>query len=361
MNALTYITRRCYFDCDYCNFKDSSLGEELTPAEWIEAFKILHEIGVKFNLILGNESWIIGEPLIDIIKCLKDREVSYALYTTCYKPLWHEKLGGFRKKFFSSKIIDNLSCGVDYPYRELQRKAPKYSGIDLPNDMMEKSWLAFDAFRWIKKPGGWWTSPIDCQGTITMHKGNAHMVLDIIRDLTALWVFSGLNIIHYNSDGKFDMFPRKEEMPDMAFSKADWGRVKYVFDEIKDWREDPNRLLLLQNADIYDNMTFKKLDMGWHCKGDPYGGPTIDADGSLRCCGYRKGEDTPIFTIWDLADPKKEAKWKKAMKADADKCPGCCWSYPMMWDHHKDNPKRHNVFSQHDGEHIPDDKVSSWR
>jgi MoaA/NifB/PqqE/SkfB family radical SAM enzyme len=332
------------------------MDPELSIEQWIQAFEILHGMGVRFNLILGNETWALGEPLIRVIETLMYRNISYALYTTCFKKLFKKH----RENFFL-KGIDNLSCGVDYPYDWFENDVVDYDGLELANDMERKSWLAWDAFKWVKRD--WKSTDIDCQGTITMHRKNALHVPKIIRQLSDIGVFSGLNIIHYNKDGQFDLFPYLAEIHDMCFiMEEDWKMAKYVFNQIKKMREDKKNPILLQNPDIYDNITFLELNMGWHCHGDPYGGPTIDADGSLRCCGYRKGSRTPAYSIFDLKYPKKRASWEKAMKADALDCPGCCWSYPMMWKRHAHNPEhRQDVFARHGGEHIPKERWSNWR
>ena len=89
----------------------------------------------------------------------------------------------------------------------------------------------------------------------------------------------------------------------------------------------------LQNSEMLTLPISTLLNMSWHCKGNPYGGPTIDADGTLRVCGYRKGQETSKFTIFDL--PEKEEQWKNAVYTDAMKCPGCAWSCAWMYSYWK--------------------------
>ena len=100
------------------------------------------------------------------------------------------------------------------------------------------------------------------------------------------------------------------------------------------------------------------ISMNWHCLGNPYGGPTIDADGSLRVCGYRKGELTSQMSIFDL--PDKWEKWRLSVFDDAMQCPRCGWSYPWMYDYWKKREPKFGkkIFSSHAGKHIPKQKWS---
>jgi len=335
MNSLTYLTRRCPRRCGYCALRDAKgLGPELSPEQWIEAFKILKEIGVEFNLILGNETWLLGEDLITI---LKENKVPFALYTTAPEPLWTN----YRDKFFESGVLDNLSCGMDYPIIE---------GLYVEDDSYHKSKSALEAFKWIKEK----YPEVDTQGNITVHKKNLSYVPLLVAQLSQMGVFVGMNFIHWNSDGNFDFFPGKEEIADLLFSREDFPEVVKTLARIL---QNPG---LLQNPEIVQMIANKPelLLMNWHCMGNPYGGPSIDSDGSLRVCGYRRGTRTPKISIFDL--PEKLDEWKEAVYNDAWDCPGCNWAYPMMvhyWEEN-DNAMGREVFVKHAGNHIEKNKWS---
>lgn len=335
-NALTYLTRGCPRNCEYCALRDAvGVGKELDPIDWIEAFHILKSMGVEFNLILGNETWLLGMSLLDV---LRHNKVPYALYTTCPEP-------GFSKynfAFYSSGIIDNLSCGIDYPC-ELDEDHPV-----IADDSYFKSEAAWKGFQWIKQH----FPLVDTQGTITVHRNNLHYLPKLVTQLSDLGVFVGINFIHWNSDGKFDFFPQKEEIQHLLFDPTDYPYLDSILDQVL---KKPG---LLQNPQFLQLPAKTLATMGWHCNGDPYGGPTIDSDGKLRCCGYRRGTHTPKFSIFDL--PEKEAEWKEAVRMDAMECPGCCWSYPWMTHYWQQvNPELGKaVFTKHGGDHIPEEKWS---
>lgn len=332
-NSLTYLTRRCPRNCGYCALRDAKdVGPQLGIHKWIEAFKTLEELGIDFNLILGNEPWLLGDGLLSI---LKENQVPYALYTTCPEPLFSK----YKYDFFDSGYLDNLSCGIDYP-----------AGIalDIKDDSYNKSLDAWKGFQWIKQ----FYPNCDTQGTMTIHKKNIKYAPKLVRDLSSIGVFIGLNFIHWNKDGKYDFFPKKEEIADLMFSEKDYSMVADILNEI---HESPG---MLQNPEFIIQEPSMLLNMGWHCKGDPYGGPTIDADGHLRVCGYRRGVHTPKFTIFDL--PKHLDAWQEAVHQDAMECPGCSWSYPWMFSYWNsmDSNMGKQVFTKHAGNHIPENKWS---
>jgi MoaA/NifB/PqqE/SkfB family radical SAM enzyme len=333
-NSLTYLTRRCPRNCEYCALRDAKdIGPQLGIHKWIEAFKILKALGVEFNLILGNEPWLLGEGLLSI---LKHNQVPFALYTTCPEPTFSE----YKHIFFESGYLDNLSCGIDYPVEE---------SIFVDDDSYRKSIDAWHGFKWIKKA----YPEVDTQGTITIHKKNIRYAPKLVENLSKLGVFIGINFIHWNKDGLYDFFPKAEEIKDLLFTKADYKEVSYFLEAIF---HIPNSLL--QNPEFISQNPEMLLNMGWHCKGNPYGGPTIDADGHLRCCGYRRGTYTPKFTIFDL--PEHLDVWEEAVHQDAMECPGCAWSYPWMTHYwaNMNNELGKDVFIRHGGNHIPKDKWS---
>ena len=335
MNSLTYLNRGCPRKCQYCTLRDAKgVGKELTPEQWIRAFEILHELGVDFNLILGNETWSLGEDLLTI---LTDNKITYAIYTTCPEPLFSR----YRERFFDSGVIDNLSCGLDYPPLSIEHPLQD-------DDSYKKSMDAWKGLLWLKEN----YPDMDSQGNITAHKHNLKYIPALIDELSAHNIFSGVNFIHWNKDGGFDFFPAREVIKGMLFTEKDLPEIRRIISIVL---EKPG---LLQIPEILTIDPEILISMGWHCQGDPYGGPTIDADGTLRVCGYRKGTRTCKLTIFDL--PKRLDDWKEAVYLDAMDCAGCHWTYPWMFKHWNttDEEMGKIVFSKHAGTHIPKDKWS---
>jgi len=333
-NALTYLTRKCPRACEYCAIRNAEgLGTPLKPAQWQEAFLRLKDMGIEFNLILGNETWLLGTNLIEI---LSGNTIPYALYTTAPPFLFHQ----FRYRLFNAGI-DNFSCGIDYPYTEIAQTIRD-------EDSKRKSYDAWLAFVWVRKhfPG------VDTQGTVTIHRKNYMYLPQLVHELASIGVFIGVNFIHWNIDGKYDFFPPRHEISELLFQPQDMTQLQNVLDAILACPEK------LQNPEMLRDTPENLTNMKWHCGGDPYGGPSIDADGSCRVCGYRKGVRTSKFTIFDL--PEKEAEWRIAVERDTMDCPGCYWSYPWMYHYwqNKDAKFGQKVFSVHAGKHIPEKQWS---
>jgi len=190
---------------------------------------------------------------------------------------------------------------------------------------------------------------VDCQGTITISKKNIFHIIETINELSAMGVDVGLNFVHANMDGGYDFFPSPEYLEAYLFS-ADW------WSEIRNLGEELSKLKYhrVQNmADTIDLCRNSYESVGctntcWHCMGDPYGGPSVDADGSLRCCGYRKGELTSQMSIFDLTTTEKIQEWKNRVYQDSQKCPGCTWSYPRLFARYRDNETAgKQVFTNH--------------
>lgn len=343
--ALTFITRACPRNCLYCDIASTPSKDELSVGQWIDAFLIMKkEIGVTFNLILGNESWLLGKRLIHI---MKENRIPFAMYSTAPPELFDK----YHDDFFQGPI-DNLSCGIDYPLSYLLMRSSTM-GVTM-NDIENKSldgWLALlkTRFRYPE---------VDTQGMITIHRQNYMMLPLTVSELKRFGIFTGLNFIHYNSDGKFDFFPGKKDLKDFLFtSKKHRDRLYSVLTEALSIEKH-----LIQQPEVYyfkrENLDYL-LDMKWHCGGDPYGGPTLQSDGSLRCCGYRPGEKTPKFNIFELTNKGMIEEWKHAVWSDAKNCPGCSWSYPRMYHYWlgRDREFGQQIFTRHAGKHIPS---SQW-
>jgi len=335
-NAVTYITRKCPRHCEYCAIRDSRMPGELTPEQWKEAFKILEDLGVDFNLILGNEAWLFGDKLAVFMKGTK---VPYAIYTTAPEPLFSKNVD----YLFGNKIIDNLSCGLDFPYNVPSEM--------VDDDSYKKSQDTWRALKYVRKKYPW----VDTHGTMTIHRLNYKFFPQIVKQLQSIGVYIAVNVIHWNKDGKFDFFPNREEIEELLFKPSDYADLRRAIDEALEVDEG-----YLQNPDFLRLPVEVLTEMKWHCQGDPYGGPTIDADGSLRVCGYRKGAYTPKFKIWDLKDSDKVKQWQEAVRKDAMECPGCAWAYPWTYHywHEKEPEFGEIVFANHASKKLD---ISKWK
>ena len=320
--SVIYLTRHCPRHCAYCAIRDTlEPQKELQMSEWRHAFQILKAVGVDFNLILGNEPWLLGENLLPI---LYSTDVPYALYTSGVPSLFKK----YHLSFFGYNQIKNFSIGVDYPL-----------GVNVisKDDSYTKAMDAWEALRYVRKFYPW----VETHATITVHKLNYQYLPLLVRQLRDLHINTNINFIHWNNGGGFDFFPTFKELNKLMFSENDYFSLRNVLTEVLKTPE------LIQNPQMLTLPFPELLGMHWHCQGNPYGGPTVDADGSLRVCGYRKGIETSKFSIFDL--PSKTKEWEAAVKEDASHCPGCSWSCSWMYHYwEKNNPEQgKQVFINH--------------
>lgn len=288
--------------CKYCAIRKTSLERELTVEEWKKAFDILKKLGVSFNLILGNEVTLLGKGLIELVSYLKKKNISYALYSTAPTLLFQQLKEGLIKAG-----LKNLSCGFD----SLTRK----------DSIGIKSRRGLQAMIEMKKR----IPNLDTQGTITLSKINLDTTIDLLRVLTKNKIWGAVNIIHWDKDGKYDFFPPKEQLSEFLID--DKEKFLKLCSQLKKLTKE-GKVMIQNPPEYFDDLAKYGLELNWHCSKPLI--ITIDADGSLRLCGYRRGEKIKKFTIFDLLDKKRFKEYQKVWEQESKKCPGCFWSYWWM-------------------------------
>jgi len=297
-----YLTRKCPMHCKYCAIRKTNLLQpELTVEGWKKAFGILKDLGCEFNLILGNET-MMADDLPAIIKYLYEQKINYALYSTSPTELFNEL-----KELLIEAGLKNLSSGFDSLKRNDSIGIKSKRGL---NGMIE-----------MKKR----IKALDTQGTITLSNINLDEVVDLLRTLTKNHIWGAVNSLHWDIDGEYDFFPSKEHLKD--FIITDEKKFLKLCEELKELTI--NGEIMIQNPpEYFDALARYGLNMGWHCT-QPYV-ITVDADGSLRLCGYRRGKRVTKFSIFDLVDEKKFEEYRQVWKEESQECPGCFWSYWWM-------------------------------
>jgi len=300
-----YLTRRCPMNCKYCAIRKTRLERELTLEEWKKAFLILKKLGVEFNLILGNETLLLGNDLVKLVEFLSKENICYALYTTFY-PLLYQKL----KEKLIKAGIKNVSCGFD--------------SLTRTDSIGIKSRRGLEGMIELKKR----IKGLDTQVTITLSKINLDKVTDLLEVLTKNKIWAGFNIIHWDKDGKYDFFPPKEMLSEFVITNKD--KFLEVCSQLKKFTQQ--RTYMIQNPpEYFDALAKYGLELSWHCK--ELCVFSVDADGSLRLCGYRKGEKVPKFTIFDLTTKSKFQEFERVWKEESKQCPGCFWGYYWQAEH----------------------------
>ncbi|MFA7115490.1 MAG: radical SAM protein [Candidatus Omnitrophota bacterium] len=343
-----YLTRICPYRCNYCNLCHSNLAKpEMSTEKWLEALRILKKNGISFNLFLGNETWLFKQ---DLIRIIKETPIPYAMYTSCNPNVFRK----YADEMFSNGL-DSLSCGCDTIQTEWK---------DRQNDEERKAFYALQAFLYTRQK----YPNVDCQATCTIGGSNVHEVASLVNNFShIIKMFVGLNYIHANTDGGFDFFPEIAKMRDtgtLLDSQYKFALLGRLHDELylmlhKHGDHRVQNLEDFLNIPLVFGKTGVTNDL-WHCNGNPYGGPTIDADGSLRLCGYRKGTTVSEMSIFDLDSKDGWSEWQRRVKADSAQCPGCVWSYPRLYASLLKNPEfAKKVFNNHAIASLPESEWST--
>jgi len=315
MYSCIYLNRDCVRKCSYCAERDAPLkGKQLKVEEWKYAIRILDRF-CDFHLFLGNEFFLLDDP-VGFVEFMQSRS-DYAIYSTFPWRLFRSYRWKLKGKLY------NISAGIDC----------------LVGDpiLVEKTIEGLAGLTWFKRHG----IP-DSQGTITLHAKNLNQVETLIELLTREGIWCGLNVIHWNLDGGYDFFPPV----DRRYQLVKGRELVELIDRLV------NRIvkgeLMVQNPPEYLYGVLKYgVTLNWHCTLPLL--ISVDADGSLRCCGYRKGERLPNFTVFDLENELSIDDWKTLWWEDSRECPGCYWSYMWMIEYFERTDKDFGkeVFQKH--------------
>ena len=297
-----YLNRDCPRKCPQCGISDSS-KKSLGFEEWKDVFQIINDsYGTKFFLVLGVEPLLLGEDFVKLVKWWNDNSYFYGLYSTSPKNLFDK----YKYKLLDAGV-NNWSCGID-------------SMPGFPKDMTLKKTLdGMSGMKWMDSHG------VQCVTVTTMTNYNLSYVSEIIR-----WCHEELpnslncfNPIEWSQDETYDFFSSSESISNLLIPSSRKWEVKLVCEQVRKfcyimgWQIQNVESFLTLLPDYFDKLNYP-------CHGSV--GMGIDADGSIRRCGYNKGRLT--YSIWDV--PKKADDIYTSWKKDVESCTGCFWNYIFM-------------------------------
>ena len=312
-----YVNRSCPRKCEYCSERDAPLrGRELTESEWEKVVTHLDSLGIKFHLFLGNDCLLMGEDFLKLVNFLKGRQ-DYAFYSSFQPALFNK----YRDRLLPAGLY-NLSGGIDV-----------LSGDD---DIAEKSADGLFALTWLKKQG----IP-DCQGTITLGKHNISQCEKVVKTLSERGIWAVVNVVHWDTDGKFDFFPKRN----LKYALEDTPELRDLISRLKDGIIRGEYMLQCP-PEYLDGILEWGINQNWHCSKPIV---TVDADSSLRTCGYRPGKYLPNYSVLDLGNELSVNKYMEIWESERLECPGCYWGYPIMaeFDWYGDKEFADKVFREH--------------
>jgi MoaA/NifB/PqqE/SkfB family radical SAM enzyme len=300
--ATIFLNRACPRACSYCMARLVKVQRRLKPEEWLKAFDILRVEGVKFFLILGNEvlayAWIV-----DLVRMLKENGFwgMYAMYSTFPEPLYSK----LREKLVEAGLY-NMSAGVDI--------IPGLTTGDKHIDT--KSIWGLEQLVWFKEHG-----VPDVHATVTIHEHNYRLLDRIMGVISSKGIWVGANLIHYSLDGLHDFFGTVEDVRHFLIKdrKAFKEKMYQIANEVR-----AGKYRSWSPPEYYELIG----DLGgqplWHCNLPLL--ISIDADGSLRLCGYRPFYKHRGYTVFDIGTKITMEDYARWYMVEANMCPNCAWN-----------------------------------
>ncbi|MEM1684590.1 MAG: radical SAM protein [Nanopusillaceae archaeon] len=324
--AVVFFNRACPRECGYCRSRLVRVGRLLGPAEWIRAFEILRDHGVRFTMVLGNE--VLTYPwIVELTRMLRENGFygSYALYTTFPEP-WYSRL---RERLVEAGLY-NISAGVDV-----------VAGAVPDRHITEKSIVGLEGLIWFKEHG-----VPDVHATVTIHRHNYRRLHEVARAATRHRIWTIYSLVGYSPDGLHDFYGTRDELAD------------FLIDDPNDFARWMNWFADLVELGVYAVQSppqyFRELarvggePTRLHCSLPLT--ISVEADGTLRLCGYRpfygEGRRHSVFELGSKISMDDYVRW---WREEAARCPGCgwvCWYMAELW-HSIDPTFGDEVFRRH--------------
>lgn len=298
------LNRKCVHQCPQCNLiKDSHRRSELSVGQWKDVFSILGTFyNVKFYLVLGTEPLLLREKLVEIVRFWTKNKIFYGLYSTSPQPLFDE---------YKHKLLDvglnNWSCGID-----------GLPGFDNPEHVDVKVEDGLKGLIWMAEQG------VQTMSVVTLNRSNLSYAAAILESCqeNIKGGMACLNPIEWQHDETFDFFAKKENITDLLVPESARAEVWKLAQKIKAMAKRPGYKIQNcdRNLDIF-HLVYDKLN--YRCNGTV--GMGVDTDGTLRRCGYCKGDAISKLSVWDI--PKDPEYVYEIWYRDVLSCKGCFWSW----------------------------------
>lgn len=320
-----YLNRDCSRNCPYCNNKDPIREKgRLSVEQWKRIFLFLRdEVGIEFFLILGTEPLLMAKDLVELVKFWDKEDMEYGLYSTSPPKLFDEHI----RKLLDAGL-NNWSSGIDFipevydcwepalsnPVKALVEKNRK--------GLQQKARDSLRAFKFLEG------KVRELHALITISKMNIEMVPTMIEWLTDNFndsIHIGINFVEY-SDGKdMDFATTKDDDYCFSSTPSDLARLVNLSHSLQLMSEKAKNRLQIPIEYVGDIQSILHLD--WKCSLYAMA-LSVDCNGEMRLCGYRRLPPEGRPTVFDLMDDKVDVlRYLDLVHFD---CKGCYWSYPYV-------------------------------
>ena len=303
------LTRRCDLKCPYCKIIKKQ-KEELTTAEWLEAFRIIYDdLGASFIAIYGGEPLVVGkEKLKSIIKYLNTfrPKKSYTIISNCMQ---------LDEEYIKELVdigLDSWTSSVDTINFD--------SMSTLERKKSEKGLWALEKFNEL--------GVRDTCNIITVTKENIKDIPETVEYFSSKGIWTGLDFIHFDKGG-YNFSCAKDSASNLYFTRNDLPLIQEIADKLIIMKK--KGALIFPTYEVLE--MWKKpqysIDLDWKCY-EPVC-ITLDSDGSLLECDEFQGSRIKKWNIFDLYGAKKWDEFAKDYMNDVVyECRGCFWSTHVM-------------------------------
>ena len=306
IESSVYLTRKCNLACQYCKVIKTTLPEELTTEQWLEAFDIMESLGIRFINIAGGEPTIL-KGLGDMVTHLNNSSMRYSVVSN---------------SVFNERKLDELvNAG-------LRTFVASIDVIEDENDdlgSIRKSGAGLKMLKKLKERG----VPELC-GNIVITGQNIDQVMPVVHHLNdnGFWV-SVCPIVWGKGDnwGEIEIADQSTKL-NMAHKE----KLEKIAEELLEMKK--NGALILSTEKYIRGMATYGTSGSWKCyqeKQSPYPPRLfVDADGSIMSCINYRGETAKRYSIFDFRDPAVYEEFIHQWWKDVSDCAGCYWSTMYM-------------------------------
>ena len=298
VNAGIRITKKCDFNCPYCNIRNS-MKKDMPFERVIKSLEIIKKLGANNLVLLGGEPTLY--PYINEVVDYAENnlDIRCSLTTNAYNNT--EDI---------LKLIDNglsqIGVSVDcLDFRKSISPLKCKCGLELIEVLNQKSKINGKKF--------------DIIDYVVINNSNLETAVELVKEMTKKNVYTYFLPFHWGNSQDFEH--RKEHNKNAIILKKDIEKFKNLMAEFAKMKKNG---YLIKNSIEFLKCAQKHIEkLDWKCSG--LSELRIDSDGSMACCCDKLGEVNKKFTIFDLQDEKIFQEFLLERNNDATRCKGCLW------------------------------------
>ncbi|HZX36690.1 MAG TPA: radical SAM protein [Thermodesulfobacteriota bacterium] len=306
LECSVYLTRKCNLKCQYCRIVETTLPEELSMEQWIEAMDIIEGLGVKFVNIAGGEPTVL-KGLGRLISHLNKTFMSYSIVSN---------------SMFNDDKLDEM---VDAGLKAYVASIDVLDSRDLSPHDLRKSNAGMRMLEKLRLRN----VPNLCANIVISAK-NLNSVVVAAKYLSDSGFLVNLCPVIWGRGDKWD--DAKEADPSYRLTEEHKEKLSAMAIELIEMKRAG--ALIVPTEAYLRGLPVHAIGLDWKCfDGNRATDPPrliVDADGSLMTCINTRGEVSKKYTIFDLRDDVAYERFSPDWWMDAKKCKGCYWSTMVM-------------------------------